>query len=246
MKNLVLASLIAASATGCIISSDSSSDAHVGATWTIRTLSSPSIPCPPGYDTAALYNQPVDANDAPVGSPIIDLFDCAAGAGTSAPLPATTYMTWIEITTHTNSGAPYAKSTPAILDVTDVDLTYNAEIYDDAGYFQLQWDLVGANSNSPLTCDQAGLANPNNSGVELTATLSGSTAAATDQFNCTDHFGITDPLAAGTYTLSVDAFVDTASGTMAVGTAPAVPNATIHDHNEITDLGNITIPIDGL
>jgi hypothetical protein len=241
MKNLVLASLIAASTTGCIISSDSSSNAHVGATWNIRTLSSPSIPCPPGFDTAALYNQPVDSNNAPVGSPIIDLFDCAAGAGTSAPLPATAYMTWIEITDHTNSGAPYAKSTPAILDVTDVDLTYNADIYDDAGYFAMQWDLVGAQSNSPLTCAQAGVTG-SSSGVELTATLSGSTAAATDQFNCEDHTGITDPLAAGTYTLSVDAFTNAG----AVVTAPAIPNATIQDHNTITDLGNITIPIDGL
>lgn len=240
MKTFVLAGLIAASATGCIISSDSS-DAHVGATWSIRTLDNPNIGCPPNYDTAALYNQPVDSNGNAVGSPIIDLFDCVAGAGTSAPLPPTTYMTWIEITTHDNTGAPYAQSTPAYLDVTDVDLTYNAEIYDDAGYFALSWDLVGAASSQPLTCADAGVSGPS-SGVELISTISGGTAAADDQFNCEDHSGVTDPLPAGDYTLSVDAF--TSAG--AVGTAPAVPNATIDDHNAITDLGTITIPIDGL
>ena len=243
MKTFVLASLIAASATGCIISDDSSASAHVGATWTIRTLSNPDIGCPPGFDTAALYNQPVTSDGTPVGSPIIDLFDCAAGGGTSAALPADTYETWIEITDHTNSGQPYATSTPAFLDVTETDLTYSAEIFDDAGYFQLQWDLVGGQSGAPLTCNDAGIADPNTSGVEITATLSGTTAAGTDQFNCTDHFGITDALAAGDYTVSIDAFTD-AGG--AIGTAPAIPTATIGDHNAITDLGSVTIPIDGL
>jgi hypothetical protein len=238
MKNLVLASLLAASAAAC--SSSPSEDAHVGATWSINSLASNSeIGCPPGFDTAALYNQPVDSNGNAVGSPIIDLFDCAAGAGTSAPLPPTTYETWIEITTHTNSGAPYAQSTPAFLDVTDVDLTYNAKIYDDAGYFGFAWDLVGKNSGSPLTCADAGVTG-SSSGVELISTISGGTAAATDQFTCEDHSGITDPLPAGTYTLSVDAF--TSAG--AVGTAPAIPNGTIQDHNVVTDLGTITIPLD--
>jgi hypothetical protein len=232
--------LIAASATGCVISDDSAT-AHVGATWTIRTLSTPDIGCPPGFDTAALYNQPVDSNGSPIGDPIIDLFDCADGAGTSAALPADTYETWIEITNDNNT-QKYAQSTPAFLDVTDVDLTYSAEIFDDAGYFQLQWDLVGASSQAPVTCDEAGIADPNNSGVEILATLSGTTAAGGDQFNCTDHFGITDALAAGDYTLSVDAFTD-AGG--AIGTAPTIQD-TIQAPNKITDLGTVTIPIDGL
>ena len=153
MKTFVLASLIAATAaTGC-----TTEDAHVGATWTVRTLNNPDIGCPPTITTAALYNQPVDINGDAVGQPIIDLFDCADGAGTSAPLPPDTYETWIELTNDTNTGAPYATSTPAFLDVTATDLTYSAEIYDDAGYFQLSWDLVGANSQAPLTCADAGI-----------------------------------------------------------------------------------------
>jgi hypothetical protein len=236
--------LIAASATGCIISDDSTEAAHVGATWSINSYASNSeIPCPPGYDTAALYNQPVDGNGNAVGSPIIDLFDCEAGAGTSAALPATTYETWIEITTHDNTGAPYAKSTPAYLDVTDVDLTYNAQIFDDAGYFAMQWDLVGGTSGQPLTCADAGIADPNVGGVELLATISGSSDAADEQFNCTDHTGITDPLPAGDYTIAIDAFTD-ADGQ--IGDAVTIPTATIHDHNEITDLGAFEVPIDGL
>jgi hypothetical protein len=229
--------IAATAATGC-----TTEDAHVGATWTIRTLSNPDIGCPPGFDTAALYNQPVDLDGTPVGQPIIDLFDCADGFGTSAPLPPDTYETWIEIT-DTNNTQQYAQSTPAFLDVTSTDLTYSAEIFDDAGYFQLQWDLVGANSQAPLTCADAGIADPNSSGVEINSTLSGTTAAATDQFNCTDHFGITAALAAGDYTVSIDAFTD-AQG--AIGEPVNIPTATIGDHNQITDLGSVMLPIDGL
>jgi hypothetical protein len=245
MKTFVLASLIAATAAGCVSDDDTSTGelAHIGATWSINSYASNSeIPCPPGYDTAALYNQPVDSNGNAVGSPIIDLFDCEAGAGTSAALPADTYETWIEITTHDNTGAPYAKSTPAYVDVIDVDKTYNAKIYDDAGYFGFQWDLVGA-SGAPLTCADAGIDDPNVGGVELLATISGSDQAADEQFNCTDHTGITDPLPAGDYTLSIDAFTD-ADGR--IGDTVNVPNASILDHNQITDLGTFQVPIDGL
>ena len=241
MKNLVvLSGLIAAASTGCIISSDSSSNAHVGATWKIKSVVSNSeVGCPSGFDTAALYNQPVDAANNPVGSPIIDLFDCAAGAGRSAPLPATAYETWVEITTHSNSQV-YAKSVPAILDVTDVDLTYNTDIYDDGGYFQFAWNLVGQSSGQPLDCASAGVTGAS-SGVEINATLAGSTAATNDQFNCTDGEDITAGIPAGTYTVSIDAF--TSAG--AVGTAPTLTNKVINTQNEVTNLGTVNIPITG-
>ena len=240
MKTFVLASLIAASATGCIISSDNSNAAHVGATWQIKSVvSNAEIGCPTGFDTAALVNQPIDSAGNNVGSPIIDLFDCAAGAGTSAALPATTYLTWVQITDH--SGATvYAKSVPATLDVTDVDLTYNTDILDDGGYFQLAWNLVGQSSNAPLTCSQAGVTG-SASGVELTATVSGGTSAATDQFTCDDGAGVTSGFPAGNYTVSIDAF--TSAG--AVGTAPAI-NSAIQAQNMVTNLGTVNIPITGM
>ncbi|MBV8759198.1 MAG: hypothetical protein JO257_18060 [Deltaproteobacteria bacterium] len=241
MKNLVvLSGLIAAASTGCIISSSSSNNAHVGATWQIKSVVSNQVTgCPSGFDTAALYNQPIDSANNPVGSPIIDLFDCVAGAGTSAALPPTAYMTWVEITTHSNSSV-YAKSVPAILDVTDVDLTYNTDIYDDGGYFQFAWNLVGATSGQPLDCASAGVTGAS-SGVEINATLSGSTAATNDQFNCSDHEDITAGIPAGTYTVSIDAF--TSAG--AVGTAPTLTNKVINPQNEVTNLGTVNIPITG-
>ena len=67
MKRFVLASLIALAASqaaGCIITSgdDTGDDAFVSATWQIRSEATNSeTTCPPTFDTAALYNQPVDS-----------------------------------------------------------------------------------------------------------------------------------------------------------------------------------------
>lgn len=240
MKTFVLASLIAASATGCIISSDSSNAAHVGATWQIKSVvTNQPLGCPTGFDTAALVNQPIDSAGNNVGSPIIDLFDCAAGAGTSARLPATTYLTWVQITDHSGANI-YAKSVPATLDVTDVDLTYNTDILDDGGYFALAWNLVGAQSNAPLTCAQAGVTG-SQSAIELQATVSGSAMATDDQFTCEDLSGVTSGLPAGNYTVTVDAL----TGAGSVGQTPTT-NEVIGNQNAVTDLGTVTIPIDGL
>lgn len=236
MKTFVLASLIAASATGCIISSDSSNAAHVGATWQIKSVVNNAVlGCPTGFDTAALVNQPIDSAGNNVGSPIIDLFDCVAGAGTSASLPATTYLTWVQITDRSGANV-YAKSVPATLDVTDVDLTYNTDILDDGGYFAFAWALT--QGGAPTTCAQAGLSNPSTSGVELIATVAGGAAAAADQFNCDDGQGVTAGYAAGNYTVSIDAFM----GSTAIGTAPTI-NSSIADRNAVTNLGTVTIPI---
>jgi len=236
MKNfVVLAGLIAAAATGCT----SSSDAHVGAIWTIKSIvSGAEAGCPPGFDTAALYNQPIDANGNSVGPPIIDLFDCAAGAGTSAPLPPTAYETHVEITNHDNSSV-YATSVPADLDVTDSDLTYSTDILVDGGYFAFAWSLNGAQSGTPLDCSSAGV-DGSSSGIELIATISGGTASAADQFTCTDGSGVTAGYPAGNYTVSIDAF--TSAG--AVGTAAPI-NSSIQAPNKVTNLNTVTIPIDG-
>ncbi len=240
MKTYVLASLIAASATGCIISSDNSTAAHVGATWQIKSVSGQTLGCPMGFDTAALVNQPVDSAGNNVGSPIIDLFDCAAGAGTSAKLPATTYSTWVQITDHSGANV-YARSVPALLDVTDVDLTYNTDIYDDGGYFQLAWDLVGKNTNAPLTCAQAGVSG-STSGIDLLLNISGTMTMDMDQFPCDPGQGISKAFAAGSYTVSVDAY--TSAGQVSDSVVKA--NQVISGPNMVTDLGTATIPITGM
>ena len=238
MKNLVvLSGLIAAASTGCIISS-SDSNPHVGASWQIKSFASgQEIGCPPGFDTAALYNQPLDINDQPVGQPIIDLFDCVKGAGRSAPLPATAYETWVEITNHNNTQS-YAKSVPAIVDITNQDLTYNADIFDDAGYFGVAWNLVGKNSGAPLTCDQAGVTGAS-SGVGMVVTVTGTMSMDENQFPCDDHQGVSKAYAEGSYTVTVDAF--TAAG--GVSDTSQKDNQTIAGPNKVTNLGTVNIPI---
>jgi len=235
MKTLVLASLIAASATGCIISSDSGS-AHVGATWQVKSVvSNQEIGCPSGIDTAALVNQPVDINGNAVGQPIIDLFDCAAGVGTSASLPATTYETWVQLTDHPGTTI-YAKGLPAFLDVTDTDLTYNTDILDDGGYFSFAWQLT--QGGAPTDCASAGVEG-SQSGVELTATVTGGTASADDQFTCDDGSGVTSGYPAGNYTIHIDAF--TSAG--ALGSGADIPSATIGRQNQVTNLGTVSVSV---
>jgi hypothetical protein len=243
MKNLVLGSLIALTATqaaGCIITTNDPDDARVSATWTLRSLSTgTTATCPPGFNTAALYNQEVTSAGTPIGSPIIDLFDCAAGAGTSAPLPPALFLTWVEITNDNNTQL-YAQSTSAYVDVTVSDKTFSTQILTDGGYFQLAWNLYGASSNQDLTCAQAGAAG----GVEAVATeVSNSANSAADQFDCEDFRGITAGYLAGNYTVSVAALN---AADQSIGTAPAITNAVIQSPNKVTNLGTIEIPITGL
>ena len=244
MKRFVLASLIALAATqaaGCIITSgdDTGDDAFISATWQLRSEATNSTAtCPPTYDTAALYNQPVDSGGAPIGSPIIDLFNCASGAGTSAPLPPTTYLTWVEIANHDNTSV-YAKSLSAFVDVTVSDKTFNTQILVDGGYFQVQWALQGASSNAPLTCATAGAAG----GVETVGTdVSNPNNSNSDIFDCEDLRGITAGYTEGSYTISVAALN---AADQSIGTAPALTNKVIQNANRVTDLGTVTIPITG-
>lgn len=245
MKNLVLTSLIALAASqaaGCIITSgdDDGEDALISANWTLRSeASGTTAPCPPGFTTAALYNQPVDANGNSVGDVFIDLFDCANGSGVSAPLPPTTYLTWVEIANDNNTSV-YAKSLSAFVDVTVEDKTFSTQILVDGGYFQLQWNLVGGSSNASLSCAQANAAG----GVSVIGTqVSNPSNSAEDLFDCEDQYGITAGYTMGTYTVSVAALN---ASNQSIGTAPELTNKVIDFPNKVTNLGTVNIPITGL
>jgi hypothetical protein len=243
MKNVVLGTLIAVASTqaaGCIISNNNNNNARVTASWALKSQASGTVAsCPPGFDTAALYNQEVDVNNLPIGAPIIDLFDCVAGAGTSAPLPPSVYQTWIEIANHTNT-QQYAQSLSAIVDVTLADKTFSAQILVDGGYFQLAWNLTGASSGQPVSCAQANATG----GVEALSTdVANSSNSASDIFHCTDKSGVTSGFVAATYSVSVAALN---ANMQSIGTAPTLTNRAIRSPNKVTNLGMITIPITGL
>jgi hypothetical protein len=237
-----LTALAVSQAAGCIITSgdDTGEDAFITATWKLRQeATNTEATCPPGYDTAALYNQPVDANGNNNGPVIIDLFDCAAKSGVSAPLPPTLYKSWVAIANHDNS-SQYATSLAAYVDVTTQDKTFDVQILTDGGYFQLQWLLNGSQTGNPLTCAQAGAAG----GVEAVGTeVSTPSNSASDIFDCEDGIGFTAGYTTGTYTVSVAALN---GSDQSIGTAPTLTNKRIEAPNKVTDLGTIMIPITGL
>jgi hypothetical protein len=237
-----LIALAASQAAGCIITSgDDSEDAFITANWQLASIAdNQNVSCPPGYDTAALYNQPIDQAGNSIGSPVIDLFDCVNKRGTSAPLEPGLYLSWIEIANHDNTSV-FAKSLSAPVDTTFDDKSFDAQILVDGGYFQLGWDLVDAATNAPLSCAQAGATN----GVEAIATdVSTPSNSASDQFDCEeglDSYVVTAGYLAATYTISVAAL---GANEASIGTAPEITNKRILDKNQVTNLGTVIIPID--
>ena len=215
-------------------------DTYITASWNLRTVAGVSGTCPTGFETAAVYTQPISpATGAPIGTPYVDLFDCSAKVGTIAPVPAAFYLTWVEIANDANTQV-YASSLSTPLDTTPGDQSFAANIYTDGGFFQFAWALVGATSNSALTCAQASAAG----GVELVGTdVASSTNAHSDQFDCENGTGVTDAYLQGTYTVSIKALN---YNDQAIGSAPNLTNRVIQGPNRVTDLGTVQIPITGL
>jgi hypothetical protein len=54
--------------------------------------------CPTGFDTVGVHSQPVDLDGRPIGRPVLDLYDCVDGFGTTAPLYPDVYTSWIDVT----------------------------------------------------------------------------------------------------------------------------------------------------
>jgi len=232
---------IVSQTTGCIISSDDDpfEDAFITADWSFRNIgTNTTTGCPAGFGTVALHNQEIDIDDRPIGLPIIDLFDCIDQRHESAPLDPVVYETWIEVTS--GGGALlYAESLSQIIDVTLDDKTFNTEILNDGGYFQVAWNLRGRQTNAPLQCrDVANL-----DGVEIISTVTGGTQFAVTKFDCESGLDISDGLLQGSYTVSIDAF-ETGGG--ALGPPVNLANRIVDDRNDVTDLGTVNLLIDGL
>ncbi|MBA3540968.1 MAG: hypothetical protein H0T79_15255 [Deltaproteobacteria bacterium] len=240
MNKLILATITAAvtsQTAGCIITT-SGEDASITARWDLQNFNGQRTACPAGYQTAALNSQLLDRDGRPVGDPAIDLFDCQASYGVTAPLEAELYQVWLEIRSDEGSQL-YAQSTSAIVNLYDADQTFDASILNDGGYFMLDWNLVGARTNQPLSCtDIVG-------GIDSISTISTAIAsnvgAFDDQFHCEGHYGLTAGLLQGDYTISINA----EQRGQSIGTAPAITERIL-DRNQVTDLGSITIPIEGL
>lgn len=204
--------------------------------WSVRAVNDAVLSCPVGADRATVVSQKLDASGTAVGAPVTDVFACSTGTGTTAGLEPARYRSWIELGDGTNL---YAQGLSHVVDLTSADGSYDTRIIDDGGYFTFAWHLVGASTANPLTCGGAGA-----TGAEAISTdVNNSANAASDIFTCSDGAGVTKPLRAGAYTVSIDALD---SQNRAIGTAPALTNRAILDRNRVTELGTIDIPITGM
>ncbi|HLL22396.1 MAG TPA: hypothetical protein VK427_09710 [Kofleriaceae bacterium] len=238
MTKLALLALVASQAAGCVVYDDEyayEEDARITGAWSFHNIATNTeTGCPTGFGTVRMISQPVDSRLTAIGQPFIDLFDCIDKRHTSAALPPDIYQVWLEVVS--NSGNTlYAQSTSKIVDVVERDAQFSAHILNDGGYFLVDWQLRGKQSNQPVSCTGV-------DSVEIISTLASSTQALTDKFECADGSGLTAGLLSGSYTISLAA-LDTSD--RALGTAPAQTSKAIRDRNQITDLGLITIPIEG-
>lgn len=254
MKKLVLGTMIAAAAAGCVSSTE---EGHMAASWSLQSVSgtgqlSPTV-CPAGFDTAALINVAASPDGTAIAdcrfnstsdgaNCFVDLFNCSDGHGVSSALPAQNYLTWVAITDHSVT-TTYAESTKDFVDITNADMSFDTQILVDGGYFLLRWSLQGEQSGAPLSCSQTAAATAAGGSLETTATISGTSTALSDKFNCEDHFGYSDPLPSANYTITVDALN---SADQALSTNPTTIQSAIGTMpNDIVDLGHVIIPIAG-
>lgn len=242
MKNLVLSSLLFAAVvsqtTGCIISSGE--EATLTAEWSFHTVNpqgmlSPENNCPPGFSEVELHMQELDAADRPIGPAIVDAFDCQSRVGFS-PLDPAVYEAFLVVID--DNGDVYADTLSTIVDLTDSDKTFKAEIVDNGGYFKVAWDLRDEQNGTALSCrDVARL-----DGIEINATLAGSSAATNDQFDCENGVDFTAAVMAGNYVVSVNAFEDGTPDKL-LGEPTTLNNKVMRDRNQVTDLGTVMIRV---
>lgn len=226
--------IVVSQTAGCIITSGEE-DAVITANWSLKQLSGSVITCPPGTTTAAIYSQAIRGGVS-VGAPIIDLYDCNDNFGRTAPLPPDEYQVWVELTSEAG-GAVYARSLSQYIDVIDIDKSFTTEIFNDAGYFQLDWVLVDLATNVPFNCTN----DPEVDGVAVGATVAGGTAFVDSEFDCELETGVTKPMLQGTYTVSLEA-IDSA-GRSLTPQAVNLTNKVIQGPNKVTDLGTVNIPV---
>jgi len=235
MNKLVLAALVAAASSAGCTTSDRT---EITMSWSFESVEGGTPgPCPSGYDTAQIIAQAVDTNTH-LGSGVtfVDQFRCSDGIGTTR-LPDDIYLVWVEIVKGNDTTALFAKSEEVYVDTLDGDKGYDVKFLSDGGYFSFAWDLVDAN-NRLVSCRDAGVVGGDTSVGSLATSVSNADYFKLDTFDCEDHFGVTEGLRVGTYTVSIDADDGTTNHP-----APTITDAKIKA-NFVTYLGDIKIPID--
>ncbi|MBX3155258.1 MAG: hypothetical protein KF773_04605 [Deltaproteobacteria bacterium] len=241
MNKLVLSLAVAVTATnaaGCGGGGGGDGEIVADLGWVFKDLATNAVTgCPAGFDTVKVIAIPVDAAGNRVGDSFTDLLDCADGAsGDLVSYDPGLYQIFLEIRQGAN-GNLYAQSLSEFFDLTAGDDTFDYTIFNDAGYFAFAWDLRAASNNAPVSCNGAGASN-----VELAVTVTGTNDLRSVKFPCGDGGAVTDALLEDSYVASVAALN---SANAAVGVS-AAQNTDIKDRNQVTELGTIVVPIDGI
>jgi hypothetical protein len=248
MNKLAIATvltLVVSQAAGCIIETVPDDDfdvievATISARWSLRNMSDgATTACPTGFDTVELIAQSIDENGNPFDEPAIDIYDCDDRRGISTDLTPDLYQVWIEVRSRDLTRL-YAQSLSQVLDLRTVDQTFETEVLNDGGYFQLSWDLIGSMTNRPLSCASATGANKIQA---ISTSITDATVAYDDTFACEDGTAVSGGLLQGAYTIEINAL----SADKPVGAATTLTTKVIAGQNQVTDLGTVLIPIDGL
>jgi hypothetical protein len=231
MKNLVLSALVAAMATqaACIIESDDTGANRIAVTWNYKVNGVTRAGCPAGANGVDLLikNQTTLRED-------VYQYNCSDPVLIEY-VDDGTYQIWVELM---SGGQTYAQSLSLIDDVFGVDKDITVDIHEDRGFFFTQWSLKGRTTQAPLTCNQV----PDLQFISLLATPVGTAQRIDSQSQCSLGASPSLALAAGLYTLSLDAVN---SRNQALGTAGIATNQAIQNRNQVTNLGTVVIPIDG-
>ena len=194
---------------------------HIEASWTVDKytpfLQGNSIGCPDGWDLARLVA--IDPAHPDVRS--VDTFPCDAFQGESSYLPADSYIAWIELTTADGSKV-LAQSLEETVEVTSFNPILLTDIYVDAGYAEIEWELA-----DPARCPDDG-----SLGIRLDLAPT-SEAFVSEYVSCSAPRLVSPALLPGSYTATFSNHDQVVS---------VIDHVTIEAPNRVTRLGTVTIP----
>ncbi len=236
MNKYLLGSLLVATvsqAAGCIIvDGNEEGNRTIGAAWSIKS-NNQQVACPLGFNTARVIAHPHQRLATDTSGDKIDLFNCDARSGITAPLPADEYDVWVEIVDQTGA-ALFAQSVPVYVDLRSVDKDVTFDIHTDKGYFAMNWALSGQSSGAPLACAQV----PTLASISLDTTP----ATAATLFACEQQSGFSQAYPVGVYQVAASALN---SAQESLGESSTFANKQIQAPNQITNLGTAMILITG-
>jgi hypothetical protein len=141
----------------------------INVTWMLISAGAPAA-CPAGATTAA-----VNVQRGGGGSPTVDLFRCADGAGVANDLPLDTYTVWVDFTDDSGN-VTYAQAQPREVTLTTPGEVATAQFTVDVehGFFDVRWQIAGGGCSSV----------PGEDGVSVLSTHTTTSMGYDSTFDC--------------------------------------------------------------